>query len=285
MRLSVILLLYRSRPWMEGCLRTLVPALRAAGGDCGVVLVDQGSDDGAAAFAEEFLRREEVPFLTLMPGKNLGVAGGRNLGARAPWPQPPDWLLFLDTDTELPAPAVLQELLAAAAAHPRAALLGPKLVTGDPAAPVLQRSARHFPRPLDLAANWLGRKGLPGFSARARRYHLDDFDFSRARPVPWLAGACQLLRRDAFDSLGGFAPEFFYGLEETDHCLRLWLAGHEVWFIPCGPVHHHTQRLSSRSLRFLLLHARSALRYFARHRGVTAAAERRHEASLARPNS
>lgn len=282
MRLSVILLLYRSRPFIEKCLTTLLPALDASGprSESEIILIDQGSGDGAAQWAENFLRKENVVFKLVTPGKNLGVAGGRNAGARA---ASGEWLIFLDTDTECRRPAVFQELLAAAVAHPNAAILAPRLVTG--AGAELQKSARHFPRPLDLAANRLTRMGLPGFAARARRYHLDDFAFDAARPVPWIAGACQLMKRAVFLELGGFDEYFFYGLEETDHCLNGWRAGHEVWFIPAGPLYHATQRLSSKSLRFLWLHSRSALRYFRKNGKSLAAAEANFLAALNRQRS
>lgn len=278
MRVAVVLLLYQSRSWMDGCLATLIPALRAAGGG-GVVLVDQGSDDGARECSEALLSAAGVPFVVETPGRNLGVAGGRNAGARAAGRLPggaPAWLLFLDTDTELRNPAVLAELLAFADAHPAAAILGPRLCGpgGE-----LQRSARRFPRPFDLAANRLAKFGVPGFAARAARYHLEGFAFESARPVAWIAGAAQLMRTDLFAALGGFEPGYFYGLEETDHCLRAWKAGHEVWFVPAGPVTHHVQRLSSRSWRFLALHLRSAFRYFAAHLRDTAAAESRLSAA------
>jgi len=281
-KLSVILLLYRSRPFIENCLTTLLPALDAAGprAESEIVLIDQGSGDGAAQWAQEFLRREKITCQLVAPGKNLGVAGGRNAGARA---ASGDWLIFLDTDTECRQPGVFKELLTAAATHPKAAILAPRLVTGDGSQ--LQKSARHFPRPLDLAANRLTRMGLPGFAARARRYHLDDFDFNSPRPVPWIAGACQLMKRAVFLELGGFDEYFFYGLEETDHCLNAWRAGHEVWFIPAGPLYHATQRLSSKSLRFLWLHTRSALRYFRKNRGALAAAEANYQAALKRHGS
>jgi GT2 family glycosyltransferase len=37
---------------------------------------------------------------------------------------------------------------------------------------------------------------------------------------PWVTFACVLVRKDAWDSLGGLSTEYFYSFEDVDYCLR-----------------------------------------------------------------
>lgn len=51
-------------------------------------------------------------------------------------------------------------------------------------------------------------------------------------------GACMLVRRDDFVTVGGFDEGFFAYFEETDLCWRLQLAGRRVRYVPAAPAYH-----------------------------------------------
>jgi N-acetylglucosaminyl-diphospho-decaprenol L-rhamnosyltransferase len=65
-----------------------------------------------------------------------------------------------------------------------------------------------------------------------------------------------LVRRSAYEAVGGFDERFFLYCEDTDLCLRLWESGHAVRFEPRAEVHHvggassgagETQAIAARS--------------------------------------
>ena len=52
--------------------------------------------------------------------------------------------------------------------------------------------------------------------------------YERAATAEWVSGACMLVRRDAYEAIGGFDEGLFLYCEDTDLCLRLWQAGRSV---------------------------------------------------------
>ena len=82
----------------------------------------------------------------------------------------------------------------------------------------------------------------------------------------WLSGACLLLRREAFEQVGGFDPAYFMYFEDVDLGDRLGRAGWLSVYAPAARVHHvggaTTGRVQSAMVR---AHHASAARYLAAH--------------------
>ena len=92
------------------------------------------------------------------------------------------------------------------------------------------------------------------------------------RTAGWLSGSCLLLRRSAFDSVGGFDPRDFMYFEDVDLGERLGTAGWLDVYVPSAEVVHAGGASTSKpevSARMLAEHHRSAYRYLAdRHPGA-----------------
>jgi N-acetylglucosaminyl-diphospho-decaprenol L-rhamnosyltransferase len=114
-------------------------------------------------------------------------------------------------------------------------------------------SARPFPNLIDALGH-----GLLGMVAPAnrftRRYRMLDWDHMQAARVDWVSGACILVRRDAWEAVGGFDPDYFMYLEDVDLCWRLGKAGWAVGYEPAaGAV--HVQGVSTRQHPYRMLAA------------------------------
>jgi len=64
-------------------------------------------------------------------------------------------------------------------------------------------------------------------------------DFSQLPgKIAWVVGASMIVRREVYQELGGFDPEFFLYSEETDFCLRLRERGYEIGLVEDVTVRH-----------------------------------------------
>lgn len=220
---SVIIVSYGTRDLTLAALETV----RGAGERVAIeaIVVDNASlDDSAARIAEAH------PQATLIRSpQNLGFAAGANLGAgRAVG----EWLLFLNSDARLLEDSI-PRLLDAARSLAVPGAIGPLLLGPDgPEASVghfygfrrdwaqFLRVGRLFPGVRALDGIFLGK--LP----------------ERREAVEWITGACLLVRRDTFFSVGGFDEAYFMYVEDMDLCFRLRRAGCTNLFAPDAVVRH-----------------------------------------------
>src|SRR5829696_1428513 len=221
-----------------------------------IVIVDNGAPDGAPLPQLPKLEGVRIE----RPPTNLGYSAGCNLGARS---ASGDDLLILNADVVLTsgAAAALVERLHS---DDRIAVVGPRIFSHGE----VQLSARAFP---SLRTGLLGRRSpLTRLLVRARRYPAE---FRRVPgdggPVDWVSGACMLVRRAAFESVGGFDEEYWMYWEDADLCRRLVDKGWEVHFEPAAVVEHATGA-SGASARTIRAFHESAARFADRHIARTA---------------
>ncbi len=217
-----------------------------------VVLADNGSTDGSVESAAA------RPGVTLVrTGGNLGYGSAANAGARA-LEQQLDWLVIANPDVVF-VPGSLDALVDAAQRHPEGGAFGPLITTPDG---VVYPSARHLP---SIGAG-IGH-ALLGWcwptNPWTRRYR-QDADAPTERPAGWLSGSLLLLRRSAFDDVGGFDPGYFMYFEDVDLGDRLARAGWVSIYCPGARVIHTGGHATERAPGpMAAAHHRSAYRYLA----------------------
>ena len=212
-----------------------------------LVLVDNG---GELDLADRPGRR------VLRPGRNLGFAGGSNLGARE---ARGELLLFLNPDAR-PLGDALERLLEGFEARPEAAGLVPRLVSPD-GTPQTSWQLRPLPGPLALLAHacfWNPSRG-PRAEPPA------------GTPIAQPAAAALALRRTAFAAVGGFDERYHPAwFEDVDLASRLEAAALPLLYHPQSTFSH---RIGS-SLPalgyggFLVAYDQNLWRYLAHHHGA-----------------
>lgn len=207
MSVDVIIVAYNSE-------ETISESVTSVGGDPvveSVVVVDNHSAHGSADIAEA------LGATVIRNTANPGFGAGCNLGAGGATAR---WILFLNPDAAM-EPGSLAKLVAYGDVRPTVAAIGSEVVdSAGHREPVRRRFPawwRAFAEP-GLAARWDER-----YYRRQRR---------SAGSVDWVSGSALLVRREAFESVGGFDEGFFLYAEDIDLCARLRQAGFSIHWIP-----------------------------------------------------
>lgn len=216
-----------------------------------VLLWDNGSDDGTA----EAVAREFPDVVTHHHPENLGVASGRNAGARLAWQLfQPKYLLFLDNDLVL-QPGFVRALRAPLDADARVGQTQAKLLYLDEPGRINDGGGCRI-------NFWLGRTDPVGFK------ELDRGQCEEIRPCISCGGA-MMVRVSLFRELGGFDSIFDpFGPEDLDFSLRLQRQGYRALYIPAA-VALHAVNHSYEGGGYTAVYARSKakhwLRFLRRH--------------------
>jgi len=142
------------------------------------------------------------------------------------------YLLLINTDAFV-RPGAARELVDFMERKPKMAVAGPRLLNNDGS---LQRSCYRFPSPARAWAENLWISAM--FSSESALGDYRRWAHDRERIVDWVIGACCLVRRQAYEEVGGFDERFFMYAEETDWQRRMRGAGWEIGFTPSAEVIH-----------------------------------------------
>lgn len=207
------------------------------------VVDNKSKDDGAMYVSQSY------PWARLVySDKNLGFAGGNNLGVKS---GPLTDIIFLvNPDVELEADC-LQRLADAFAENPKLGVAGMKFWNDD------RRTIQHV-------GGMLRANGLP--------YHLGSGEEDRGQyegfiPCDYVQGAGLAVRRTVWEKLGGLDEDFFPAyFEETDFCKRVRDAGWQVGVVAeAAGVHHQDEDAQVVNPKFLRMIYLGRARYLIKH--------------------
>ena len=227
---SIVILNRDGRQHLERCLEAVA---QTAYRDVEIIVVDNGSTDGSAELAE----RKSMPFpLTVIrnaENRTFSEANAQGVEAAAG-----ELICFLNNDTD-PITEHWLGYLVETSRMPGAVAVGARLIYprhrggtrgGEHLADLtLQHRGVSFdrtmpvpiPRPMGAGEDPLAPVAV-GVAER-----------------PALTAACLLMKRDAFEAVGGFSTEYDYGLEDVDLCLKLRAAGGRLIYDGRAALWHH----------------------------------------------
>jgi GT2 family glycosyltransferase len=198
---SIVIPVHNRSALTRACLDTL---LRQGLHDSEIIVVDDGSTPSEAAVLDAYGDRVRV----VRPRAGFGFAAACNAGAAA---ARGGAVILLNNDV-LPLPGWLDALERFAATHPRAGIVGARLLWPD-------RTVQHAGVMVD-GGGYLRHlyAGIPGDHPVA----------AQSRRVRAVTGAAMLVRRSVWDELGGLVTDFRNSFEDVDLCLRAGELGYEV---------------------------------------------------------
>ncbi len=207
-RVTVIVLNYNGRQWLQRCVASL--KAQTIFNDIEVIMADNTSNDGSDKQAEELMKGWTNGYF-LQNGANLGFAEGNNRPAKRALG---NFLFFLNNDAWL-EPDCLEKLLDCVER---------------------EQAAAATPLVLNYDDNTFQSAGALGFDIFG--FATDRRPVDRVTEILMPEGCSYLIRKDVFDQVGGFDKEFFMYAEELDLSWRTWIAGHRVITVPQAIVHH-----------------------------------------------
>ena len=235
MKLSVIIVNYNVRAYLEQCLRAVLKAMEGIDGE--VFVVDNLSTDGSVEMV-----REKFPAVKLIANTvNVGFSRANNQAIRA---SGSEYVLLLNPDTVV-GEDVFKKVVQFMDAHPKAGGLGVKMIDGT--GHFLPESKRGLPTPQVAFFKIIGLTRLFPHSKLFGRYHLGHLPENEASPIEILSGACMFLRKKTLDEVGLLDESFFMYGEDIDLSYRITLGGYENWYFPDARIIHYKGESTKKS--------------------------------------
>lgn len=244
MKLSIIIVSYNVRSYLEHCLQSVQKALEGIEGE--VWVVDNNSPDDSV----DVLRRD-YPWVRLIANtENMGFARANNLAIRQ---SQSDYVLLLNPDTVVEEPT-LRGVLDFMDAHPEAGGAGVMMHNED--GTLALESRRGLPTP------WVGALKMLGFT---RRYYMSDLPWDQPGRIDVISGAFCMLRRKALDQVGLLDEDFFMYGEDIDLSYRLLKDGWQNWYLPYEIIHFKGRSTQKTDYRYVHIFYQAMLIFFRKH--------------------
>lgn len=253
---SIIIVNWNTRDLLTECLASLYDAITDITFD--IWVVDNASTDSSVEMVQDTFPRVN---LVINP-KNEGFARANNQAITLSQGR---YMLLFNSDA-IATPGAIQSLVSLAEAEPRAGIVGAQLLNSDGSF-----QASHTPFPT-LWQEFLILTGL-GRLLRGRWYPSRGAEEDKGpQVVDYVEGACMLVRREAFEEVGGLDEGYFMYAEEVAWCHTMKQAGWQVWYQPAAKIIHlgGGSSLHRRPQREADLY-RSRVRFFRKHYGDRAA--------------
>jgi len=235
MDLSVIIVNYNVKEFLQNLLDSLKKAFHSLSTE--VIVIDNASDDGSVEII-----REKYPWVNLIASeKNLGFGAANNLGLEL---SKGKYILLINPDT-IVREDTLDKMIRFFESTPGAGMAGCKVLNPDG---TLQLPCRRgFPGPWTSFTKVTGLSKLFPKSKLFARYNLTYLDENETYEVDAISGAFMFFRREVFETVGGFDPEFFMYGEDLDLCYRTQQAGFKVYYVHDTEIIHYKGESTRRS--------------------------------------
>ena len=244
MKLSVVIVSYNVRPYLEQCLQSVQSALEGIEGE--VFVVDNHSDDDSVVTV-----REKYPWVRLIENQeNLGFSIANNQAIRQ---AQGDYVLLLNPDTVV-AEDTLRGGLSFMDGHPKAGAAGVMMCYEDGSrAP---ESRRSLPTP------WVAALKMLGFT---KRYYMSHLPWDQPCQIEVVSGAFCLLRHEALKTVGLLDEDFFMYGEDIDLSYRLLKGEWENWYLPYSIIHYKGRSTQKSDFRYVHVFYQAMLIFFRKH--------------------
>lgn len=246
MKLSIVIVSYNVRTYLEQCLQSVQKALDGIEGE--VFVVDNQSEDDSVAVV-----RTDYPWVRLIENpENVGFARANNIAIRQ---SKAEYVLLLNPDTVVEEDT-LRQSLSFMDGHPEAGGAGAMMHNAD--GTLAPESRRAIPTP------WVSCLKMLGFT---KRYYMSHLPWDQPSQIEVISGAFCLLRKKALDEIGLLDETFFMYGEDIDLSYRLLKGGWQNWYLPYSIIHFKGKSTQKSDYRYVHIFYQAMLIFFRKHYG------------------
>lgn len=255
MKLSVIIVNFNVKYYVEQCLNSLNRALK--GIDSEIFVVDNHSKDDSVGYITHRFCNVTV----IDCNHNLGFARANNIAIRC---SEGEYVLLLNPDT-IVCEDTIEKCLAFMDTHPKAG--GAGVLMFNPDGTYAPESRRGLPTPLTSFYKMSGLCSRFPNSRTLGRYYMGYLPWDEPAKIDIVSGAFCLLRRKALDQIGCLDEDFFMYGEDIDLSYRLLKGGFDNWYLPYPILHYKGESTQKTSFRYVHVFYQAMLIFFKKHYG------------------
>ena len=227
MKLSIIIVNYNVRHFLEQCLTSVYKAIPNVSAE--VFVVDNNSPDDSVEMV-----RNNFPNVHLIHNKdNVGFSRANNQAIEI---SKGEYVLLLNPDTVVEEDT-FENCIEFMDAHPDAGGLGVKMIDGS--GKFLPESKRGLPTPSVSFYKIFGLSKLFPKSKKFAKYHLGYLDENETNEIEVLSGAFMWMRKSTLDKVGYLDETFFMYGEDIDLSYRIILGGYKNYYLPKVKIIHY----------------------------------------------
>ena len=256
MQLSIIIVNYNVKYFLEQCLCSVIKAIKNI--DAEIFVVDNNSTDGSKEFFTN--RFPQVKFI--WKSENVGFAKANNEALQL---AKGNKILFLNPDTIVPEDC-FEKCLAFFSITKNIGALGVRMIDGS--GNYLPESKRGFPSLFTSVCKMSGLTKLFPQSKLLANYYLGHLPENEINEVDVLPGACMMADKKTLDKTGGFDEAFFMYGEDIDLSYRIQKSGFKnYYFSQTTIIHFKGESTQKQSVQYISNFYGAMLLFVKKHYG------------------
>lgn len=265
MKLSVIIVNYNVKYYIDQCLRSVLKAIDVVdverkGNQVEIIVVDNHSADGSMEYLEKRYPKNLYPMLKIVGSvHNLGFARANNIAIRQ---SKGEYVLLLNPDT-IVGEHVLEECLGFMDAHSDAGALGVRMIGAN--GQVAMESRRGLPSPMVAFYKMMGFCARWPKSKVFGRYYMGYLPWNEPARIDVVSGAFCMLRRQVIEKVGLLDEDFFMYGEDIDLSYRILKGGFHNYYLPVDILHYKGESTEKSSFRYVHVFYEAMLIFFRKH--------------------
>ena len=260
MKLSVIIVNYNVKYYLDQCIRSVLRAFEEMNTPAEIIVVDNHSADGSVDYLEQRYPQKLYPMVRFVrSAHNLGFARANNIAIRQ---SRGEYVLLLNPDTIVGEDA-LKASVDFMDAHEDAGAVGVRMLGAQGRRAM--ESRRGLPTPMVSFFKMLGFCNRWPHHRLFGKYYMGYLPWDEPCQIEVVSGAYCMLRRKALDEVGLLDEDFFMYGEDIDLSYRVLKGGYHNYYLPVDILHYKGESTQKSSFRYVHVFYEAMLIFFRKH--------------------